>query len=85
VSDTFAGKHETVYLKLKVDELCALDADEQGVEDDISDPQEALLTGHIAAMHDETVKKLSYHGESNDGSTMEGDEDSGSAVRQPWS
>jgi translocation protein SEC63 len=75
VSDTFVGEDETVYLQLKVDDLSALDADEQGVEDDISDPEEDTLAGQMAAMRGGTVKKSAYHGESDDGSTTDGDED----------
>jgi len=77
VSDTFVGEDETVYLQLKVDDLSALDADEQGVEDDISDPDEDTLAGQMAAMRGGTVKKSAYHGDS-DGSTTDGDEDSDS-------
>ena len=77
MSDTFVGEDETVYLQLKVDDLSALDADEQGVEDDISDPEEDTLAGQMAAMRGGTVKKSAYHGDS-DGSTTDGDEDSDS-------
>lgn len=80
VSDTFVGEDETVYLQLKVDDTSALDADEQGVEDDISDPEEDTLAGQMAAMRGGKVKKSAYHGDDSeeDGSTTDGDEDSDS-------
>ncbi|KIM21614.1 hypothetical protein M408DRAFT_333359 [Serendipita vermifera MAFF 305830] len=79
VSDTFVGEEETVYLQLKVDDLSSLEADEQAIEDDISDPEEDSLAGQMAAMRGGKVKKSAYHGDSDeDGSTTDGDEDSDS-------
>jgi len=72
------GEEETVYLQLKVDDLSALDAEEQGFEDDISDPEEDSLAGQMAAMRGGKVKKSAYHGDDSDGSTTDGDEESDS-------
>jgi translocation protein SEC63 len=79
VSDTWVGEDQTVYLQLKVDDLSALDEDEQGVEDEISDPEEDTLAGQMAAMRGGSVKKSLYHGaDSDEESTTDGDEDSDS-------
>ncbi|PVG00556.1 DnaJ-domain-containing protein [Serendipita vermifera] len=79
VSDTWVGEDQTVYLQLKVDDLSALDEDEQGVEDEISDPEEDTLAGQMAAMRGGKVKKSPYHGaDSDEESTTDGDEDSDS-------
>ncbi|KZT21226.1 DnaJ-domain-containing protein [Neolentinus lepideus HHB14362 ss-1] len=56
VSDTFVG--EVVRdVMLKVDDVAALNADEQGYEDEISDPEEDSLAGQMAAMRGHSVKK----------------------------
>lgn len=80
VSDTFVCGDQTVYLQLKVDDLSALDADEQGIEDDISEPDEDTLEGQMAVMRGGHVKKSPYHGDDSDEdeSTTDGDEDSDS-------
>lgn len=79
VSDTFLGQDETVYVQLKVDDLNALDEDEQGVEDEISEPEEDTLAGQMAAMRGGSVKKSKYHDdEDEDESTTDGDEGSDS-------
>jgi translocation protein SEC63 len=79
VSDTFLGQDETVYMQLKVDDLNALDEDEKGVEDEISEPEEDTLAGQMAAMRGGSVKKSKYHDdEDEDESTTDGDEDNDS-------
>jgi len=78
ISDTFVGEDVTVYMQLKVDDLSALDAEEQGMEDDISEPDEDTLAGQMAIMRGGAVKKSAYHGDSDDGSTTDGDEESDS-------
>lgn len=72
-----------MYLQLKVDDLSALEEDERGVEDEISDPEEDTLAGQMAAMRGGSVKKSPYYkqvnGDSDDEeSTTDGDEDSDS-------
>lgn len=72
------GDDVTVYLQLKVDDLSALNEDEQGVDDEISDPEEDTLAGQMAAMRGGKVKASPYHGESDEDSTTDGDANSDS-------
>lgn len=65
--------------KLKIDDVAALNADEQGAEDVISDPEEDSLAGQMAAMRGGTVKKSGdLEDESDDESTTDDDKDSSS-------
>lgn len=66
-----------MYLQLKIDDMSALEADEQAVEDEISDPEEDTLAGQMAVMRGTQVKKSPYHGgdSDEDESTTDGDED----------
>lgn len=66
VSDTFVGEDVGIYIQLKVDDVSALKAEEQDVEDDISDPEEDSLAGQMALMRGVTVKQSKYHGENED-------------------
>jgi translocation protein SEC63 len=61
---------------LKVEDLSALTADEQPAEDEISDPEEDSLAGQMAAMRGGSVKKSPVHGDSDDESTTDGDQES---------
>lgn len=81
VSDTFVGEDVGIYIQLKVEDVSALKAEEQDVEDDISEPEEDSLAGQMALMRGGSVKKSEYHGESEDDeddeSSTDDDEDSG--------
>lgn len=45
-------------LQLKIDDVSALNDDEKGEEDYISDPEEDSLAGQMAAMRGGSVKKI---------------------------
>jgi translocation protein SEC63 len=67
-------------LQLKIDDITALNADEQGAEDEISDPEEDSLAGQMAAMRGGSVKKaLDYNEESDEESSTDDDEESKSS------
>lgn len=74
ISDTFVGEEVGVYVQLKVDDVTALRAEEQLVEDDISDPEEDTIAGQMAAMRGGKVKPSAYHGD-QDGSDDESSTD----------
>ncbi|KAG8826554.1 secretory subunit [Serendipita sp. 411] len=78
VSDTFVGEDQSVYMTLQVDDISSLGADEQMIEDDISEPEEDTLAGQMAAMRGGKVKKSPYHGSDDEESTTDGDNDSDS-------
>ncbi|KAF5377761.1 hypothetical protein D9757_008081 [Collybiopsis confluens] len=62
--------------QLKIDDVSALNADEQGGEDEISDPDEDSLAGQMAAMRGSKVKKAAQQGEdSEDESSTDDDEE----------
>ncbi|KAF8655190.1 hypothetical protein AX16_003222 [Volvariella volvacea WC 439] len=73
VSDTFVGEEITRDITLKIDDVSALNADEQVSEDEISDPDEDSLAGQMAVMRGQKVKKRD---ESDDESSTD-DEGSG--------
>ncbi|KAL0949851.1 hypothetical protein HGRIS_009884 [Hohenbuehelia grisea] len=73
VSDTFVGEEVTRGIELKIDDVSALNADEQASEDEISEPDEDTLAGQMAAMRGGKVKKRDDE-ESDDESTTDGDE-----------
>jgi translocation protein SEC63 len=79
VSDTFVGEDVGIYIQLKVDDVSALKAGEEAVEDEISDPEEDSLAGQMALMRGSSVKKSEYHGEGDDDdeSSTDDDEESG--------
>lgn len=82
VSDTFVDEDVGIYIQLKVEDVSALKAEEQDVEDDISEPEEDSLAGQMALMRGASVKKSEYHGESDEEdeeSSTDDDEDSGTA------
>jgi translocation protein SEC63 len=60
--------------------VTALNADEQGAEDEISDPEEDSLAGQMAAMRGGSVKKVrEYDEESDEESSTDDDQESGSS------
>jgi translocation protein SEC63 len=65
------------YLQLKIDDVSALNADEQQPEDEISDPEEDSLAGQMAAMRGGSVKKRQDE-ESDDESSTDDDQASSS-------
>lgn len=65
---------------MKIDDLSALTADEQGDEDEISDPDEDTIAGQMAAMRGGNVKKLTVEDEESDEeSSTDDDKSSGSS------
>ncbi|KDQ14189.1 hypothetical protein BOTBODRAFT_132671 [Botryobasidium botryosum FD-172 SS1] len=74
VSDTFVGEHIQRDVILKIEDLSSLTADEQGEEDDISEPDEDSLAGQMAAFKGAPVKRRTD--DSDDESTTDGDQDS---------
>jgi translocation protein SEC63 len=58
---------------LKVEEPTV---DDQGSDDDISDPDEDTLAGQMAAMRGGSVKKIRSQGSDDDDSTTDDDKDS---------
>ncbi|KIJ61032.1 hypothetical protein HYDPIDRAFT_138376 [Hydnomerulius pinastri MD-312] len=57
VSDTMVGEELCRGISLKIDDVSALNAEEQTAEDEISDPEEDTLAGQMAAMRGGSVKK----------------------------
>jgi translocation protein SEC63 len=70
----FPLNNSRTVLQLKVDDVSALNADEQGAEDEISDPEEDSLAGQMAAMRGGTVKKSNVHVEESDDESSTDDE-----------
>ncbi|KAI5125002.1 hypothetical protein M0805_007426 [Coniferiporia weirii] len=77
VSDTFLGEEIVRDAVLKVDDVSQLSADEQGVDDEISDPDEDTLAGQMAIMKGATVKKSPVHDDSDDESGTDEEDGSG--------
>ncbi|KAJ4473619.1 Sec63 Brl domain-containing protein [Lentinula aciculospora] len=75
ISDTFVGEEVFRNMTLKIDDVSALNADEQPSEDEISDPDEDSLAGQMTAMRGGKVKG-SPREESDDESSTDDDEDS---------
>ncbi|TFK45466.1 DnaJ-domain-containing protein [Heliocybe sulcata] len=63
--------------QLKVDDASALSAEEQGYEDEISEPEEDSLAGQMAAMRGHAVKKARERGDSEDEESESGSEEEG--------
>ena len=67
--------------QLKIDDPATLTSEEQGADDDISDPEEDSIAGQMALMRGGNVKKSPVHGESDedsdDSSGTDDDEKSG--------
>lgn len=62
------------FAQLKIDDVSALNADEQPSEDEISDPDEDSLAGQMSLMKGGNVKKITEKDDSDDESST--DEDS---------
>ena len=62
--------------KLKIDDVSALNADEQDAEDEISEPDEDSLAGQMAVMRGGSVKKA-VRDESDEESTTDDDQKNG--------
>ncbi|KDQ65135.1 hypothetical protein JAAARDRAFT_168038 [Jaapia argillacea MUCL 33604] len=69
MSDTFVGEDVVRDIALKVDDVSALNADEQAIEDEISDPEEDSLAGQMAAMRGGSVKKRKDEDSDDESST----------------
>ncbi|KAJ6581236.1 Sec63 Brl domain-containing protein [Mycena capillaripes] len=79
VSDSFIGEEPTREITMKIDDVSALTADEQGDEDEISDPEEDTIAGQMAAMRGGNVKKITAEDEESDEeSSTDDDKSSGS-------
>ncbi|OBZ66644.1 Translocation protein sec63 [Grifola frondosa] len=74
VSDTFVGEEASQDVMLKIDDASVLTNDDQGTEDDISDPEEDSLAGQMALMRGGSVKKR-LDEESDEESSTDDDED----------
>ncbi|TDL14651.1 hypothetical protein BD410DRAFT_757056 [Rickenella mellea] len=77
VSDTFVGEEAIKEIVLKIDDVSSLNADEQGAEDEISDPEEDSLAGQMAAMRGGAVKKVAQDEDSDEESSTDDDKSSG--------
>ncbi|KAF8306252.1 hypothetical protein DL93DRAFT_2065614 [Clavulina sp. PMI_390] len=79
VSDSFLGEDIRRSIVLKVEDVSALTDEEQGAEDDISDPEEDSLAGQMAALRGGPVKRaLVEESDDDDDSTTDGDASSDS-------
>jgi translocation protein SEC63 len=65
-------------LQLKIEDPAALTAEEQGAEDDISEPDEDSLAGQMAVLRGGGVKKANEEEEDDDESGTDDDEESDS-------
>ncbi|KAI0313248.1 Sec63 Brl domain-containing protein [Amylostereum chailletii] len=74
ISDTFIDEDASRAIQLKIEDVTALSQDEQGAEDDISEPEEDSLAGQMAVMRGGSVKKR-VEEESDDESSTDDDED----------
>jgi translocation protein SEC63 len=64
---------------MKIDDVSALTAEEQGDEDEISDPDEDTIAGQMAQMRGGNVKKIGDEDqESDEESSTDDDKSSGS-------
>ncbi|KAJ7132074.1 translocation protein sec63 [Mycena epipterygia] len=80
VSDSFVGEEATQDIAMKIDDLSALTAEEQGDEDEISDPDEDTIAGQMTAMRGGNVKKSTLEDqESDEESSTDDDKSSGSS------
>lgn len=76
VSDTLVGEESCRDISLKIDDISALNAEEQTAEDEISDPEEDTLAGQMAAMRGGAVKRtLAPEGSEDESSTDEEEQD----------
>ncbi|KAJ7918737.1 Sec63 Brl domain-containing protein [Mycena leptocephala] len=79
VSDSFIGEEPTREITMKIDDVSALTAEEQGDEDEISDPDEDTIAGQMAQMRGGNVKKIGDEDqESDEESSTDDDKSSGS-------
>jgi translocation protein SEC63 len=60
--------------QLKIDDISALNAEEQTAEDEISDPEEDTLAGQMAAMRGGAVKRTLAPEDSEDESSTDEEE-----------
>ncbi|KAF7309615.1 J domain-containing protein [Mycena indigotica] len=79
VSDSFVGEESSQDIVMKIDDVSALNADEQGEEDEISDPEEDTIAGQMAMMRGGSVKKIQEDEESDDESSTDDDESNDSS------
>lgn len=77
VSDTLVGEESCQDISLKIDDISALNAEEQTAEDEISDPEEDSLAGQMAAMRGGTVKRTVAPEDSEDESSTDEEEQDG--------
>lgn len=65
--------------QLKVEDVSLLSAEEQAVDDDISEPDEDTFEGQMALMKGGSVKKIPDHDSSDDDSETDSDDSSSSS------
>ncbi|KAK7031359.1 J domain-containing protein [Favolaschia claudopus] len=78
LSDSYVGEEDVRDITMKIDDVSALNADEQGDEDEISEPEEDTIAGQMAAMRGHSVKKIAQDEESDEESSTDDDKSSGS-------
>ncbi|KAJ7050551.1 Sec63 Brl domain-containing protein [Mycena amicta] len=79
VSDSFVGEETHQDIAMKIDDVSALNADERGEDDEISDPDEDTIAGQMAMMRGGNVKKIeAEEEESEEESSTDDDQSSGS-------
>ncbi|KAG2130456.1 translocation protein sec63 [Suillus bovinus] len=71
ISDTLVGEELCQDISLKIDDISALNAEEQTAEDEISDPEEDSLAGQMAAMRGGAVKRTAAPEESEEESSTD--------------
>ncbi|KAJ7460592.1 translocation protein sec63 [Mycena latifolia] len=79
VSDSFVGEEATQDIMMKIDDLSALNADEQADEDEISEPDEDTIAGQMTALRGGSVKKSTQDEESDEESSTDDDKSSDSS------
>ncbi|KAJ6591853.1 Sec63 Brl domain-containing protein [Mycena vulgaris] len=66
VSDSFVGEESTKDIVMKIDDVSALTAEEQGDEDEISEPDEDTIAGQMTALRGGSAKKSTLEDEESD-------------------
>lgn len=77
ISDTLVGEESCQDISLKIDDISALNAEEQTAEDEISDPEEDSLAGQMAAMRGGAVKRTAVAEDSEDESSTDEEQQDG--------
>ncbi|KAJ7089651.1 Sec63 Brl domain-containing protein [Mycena belliarum] len=76
ISDSFVGEEATQDIIMKIDDLSALNDDEQDDEDEISEPDEDTIAGQMTALRGGSVKKAGQEDEESDDESSTDDDKS---------